>query len=419
MFIFCKPRSVFSSRLVSFCIVSFRFHSLSVRFTIQVLCTPAFPLALKIKKSPPDFSFGKSGSTNAKHRRETHNDKNIFVRTNQFFYASDAQKSLIKKSLKMRWDRMEFFILGINFIHSRSDRSIFFKFPATQKIFSFKNYCSSKNFFTPEKFHVFFGNIFVFFLIFFLRTVCVWTFDFFSARATRQNGSDGRTTGTTTEFSRKHIQSQKSTEINTQRDCKTEQNQPPHLANQPVTQNFVRTLTTDSVFGYRTEKLKNAFYEIDLPAPEFGSETVLWTFSRRAANAFCAMPVWQGQGFTSGNINGNAQEALRRTWNRTEKRHCLWELESGDEILPAEAAAIALKSYTPRTWGCAWLPLGLQLGRIQVALEPCLGCVWAVIGPWLGQWFALGMRLSCAWSAFGSRSDRVWVAFGNIRVVFR
>lgn len=33
-------------------IVSYRFHSLSVRFTIQVLCTPAFPLALKIKKSP-------------------------------------------------------------------------------------------------------------------------------------------------------------------------------------------------------------------------------------------------------------------------------------------------------------------------------------------------------------------------------
>lgn len=232
---FVRPEAF--SRIVSYRIVSYRF--VSFRF-VSILClyfalydpgahTTAFPIALKIP--PLIFSFGKSGSTNAKHRRETHNDKNIFVRTNQFFYASDAQKSLIKKSLKMRWDRMEFFILGINFIHSRSDRSIFFKFPATQKIFSFKNYCSSKNFFTPEKFHDFFGNIFVFFLIFFLRTVCVWTFDFFSARATRQNGSDGRTTGTTTEFFRKHIQSQKSTEINTQRDCKTEQNQPPHLAN--------------------------------------------------------------------------------------------------------------------------------------------------------------------------------------------
>lgn len=43
--------------------------------------------------------------------------------------------------------------------------------------------------------------------------------------------------------------------------------------------NFVITFTSDSVFGsaiiYRTEKLKNAFYVINLPAPEFGSEIVL------------------------------------------------------------------------------------------------------------------------------------------------
>lgn len=108
--------------------------------------------------------------------------------------------------------------------------------------------------------------------------------------------------------------------------------------------------------------------------------------------------------------------ALCSIWNRTEKRHCILELESGDKILPAEAAAIALKSYTPRTWGCAWLPLGLQLGRIQVAFEPCLGRVWAVVGPWLGHiWFALEMmRLECIRITLGSRLSCVRQHSGSI-----
>lgn len=106
LFIFCKPRSVFSSRLVSSRLVLYRI--VSFPFSVCALYNPGalyscFSSCVENKKiPPPDFSFGKSGSTNAKHRRETHNDKNIFVRTNQFFYASDAQKSLIKKSLKMR-----------------------------------------------------------------------------------------------------------------------------------------------------------------------------------------------------------------------------------------------------------------------------------------------------------------------------
>lgn len=301
-------------------------------------------------------------------------------------------------------------------------RSIdFFQIPCDTENFLFQKLLLLKKFFYARKIPRFFRKYFCVFLNLFLAHRLRLNFWFFlrtrnaTKRQRRQdNGNDNWIFPQTYTVAKKH-RDQYAKRLQDRAKPATPPRQPTR--NAKFCQN---SYVLPSLALHLSDwKIKNRVLWNDLPAPEFGSEIVLWTFSHRAANALRAMTVWPRPKFTSGNTNGNAHGTLCRIWNNTKKRHCILELESGDKILPAEAAAIALKSYAPRARGCAWLPFGLQLGRIQVALEPCLGCVWAVIGPWLGQWFALGMRLSCAWSAFGSRSDRVWVAFGNIRVVFR
>lgn len=141
-------------------------------------------------------------------------------------------------------------------------RSIdFFQIPCDTENFLFQKLLLLKKFFYARKIPRFFRKYFCVFLNLFLAHRLRLNFWFFlrtrnaTKRQRRQdNGNDNWIFPQTYTVAKKH-RDQYAKRLQDRAKPAT----PPR---QPVTQNFVRTLTTDSVFGYRTEKLKNAFYEM-------------------------------------------------------------------------------------------------------------------------------------------------------------
>lgn len=127
-------------------IVSYRFHSLSVRFTIQVLILPLFLLRWK---SPLIFSFGKSGVRLQSISASRAMIKIFFCRKKIFAF-QPSRKRLIKKVAQNAMRQNGNFYSG-NKIHSFPLRSIdFFQISFAQKKFLFQKFLLKK-FFIPKK----------------------------------------------------------------------------------------------------------------------------------------------------------------------------------------------------------------------------------------------------------------------------